>query len=338
MARTLRNKFDEYLTYDNLMRAHLESRKNKRYKKDIILFEIKQEDYIRYLLEELKNGTYKHGGYSIFYVREPKLRKVEKSRYIDRVVHRWLVDNFFIDLYVPTFISTSYACLKDRGTHKAVCDVQKAMQHCLRIWNEYYILKMDVAKYFQSIDKNILFNIIKKKIKDKKVLWLVEQIIYSNKGETGIAIGNYTSQIFANLYLNEVDQYIKKELKVKYYFRYMDDSIILVKTKNEAKLILEKIRQFLRENLKLELNSKTQIFKNKQGVNFCGYKINEYRMKVRDRGKKKLKKKIKILKENVKNGKMSSKEAKLYLCGHVGYIKYADVHNLTSKLFYLPKE
>lgn len=335
MARTLRNEFDKYVTYDYLMKAHLASRKNKRYKKDVILFELKQEDYIRYLVEELKNRTYKHGGYAVFYIREPKLRKIEKSRYIDRVVHRWLVDNFLIDLYVPTFISTSYACLKQRGTHKAVCDVQKAMQHCKRIWNEYYILKMDVAKYFQSINKAILFNILKRKIKDEKLLWLIRQIVYSNKGETGIAIGNYTSQVFANLYLNEVDQYIKRELKVKYYYRYMDDSIILVKTKEEAKVILEKIRIFLREKLNLELNSKTQIFKNKQGVNFCGYKINEYRLKIRDRGKKKLKKKIKLLKDMVKNGEMSSKEAKVYLCGHIGYIKYADVHNLTDKLFYL---
>lgn len=111
-------------------------------------------------------------------------------------------------------------------------------------------------------------------------------------------------------------------------------SIILVKTKKEAKDTLEKIRGFLRRNLELELNSKTQIFKNKQGVNFCGYKINEYRLKIRERGKKKLKEKIKHLKYEIKSGRMTSKEAKRYLAGHLGYIKIANVKNLTDKVFY----
>ena len=114
----------------------------------------------------------------------------------------------------------------------------------------------------------------------------------------------------------------------------MDDAIILLKTKEEAKYILEKIKNFLKEKLELELNSKTQIFKSKQGVNFCGYKINEYRMKIRDKGKRKLKNKIKYLKQEINKGNLNSKEAKKYLCGHLGYIKYANVKNLTDKLFY----
>ena len=140
--------------------------------------------------------------------------------------------------------------------------------------------------------------------------------------------------MFANIYLNEIDQYIKHKLKVKWYFRYLDDSVILVKTKQQAKEILEKIKIFLKENLQLELNKKTQIFKNKQGVNFCGYKINEYRLKIRDKGKRKLKKKVKVLKEKIKQGKITSKEAKKYLAGHMGYIKIANTYNLESKLFY----
>ena len=143
--------------------------------------------------------------------------------------------------------------------------------------------------------------------------------------------------MFANIYLNEVDQYIKHKLKVKYYCRYLDDSVLMVKTKEEAKEILEKIKIFLKENLELELNKKTQIFKNKQGVNFCGYKINEYKMKIRDKGKRKLKKKVKYLKYEIKNGKLTSKEAKKYLAGHLGYIKYANVNNLLEKIFYIEK-
>lgn len=146
-------------------------------------------------------------------------------------------------------------------------------------------------------------------------------------------IGNYSSQMFGNIYLNEMDWYIKKELHIKYYSRFMDDSIILVKTKPEAIQVLEKIQEFLKKNLHLELNNKTQIFKSSQGVNYCGYKINEYRLKIRDKGKKKLKKKIKYLRYEIKNERMTSKDAKRYLAGHLGYLKIANTRNLKLKLF-----
>lgn len=215
--------------------------------------------------------------------------------------------------------------------YKKCLDTQKTMKHCKAKWGEYYILKMDVSKYFDNIDKQIL---LKRKIKDKDVLWLLEEIIYAQKRPKGLEIGNYTSQMFANIYLNEVDQYIKHKLKIKYYKRYLDDSIIFVKTKKEAKKALEKIQKYLKENLGLELNKKTQIFKSKQGVNFCGYKINENRLKIRDKGKRKLKRKVKKLTEQVKKGKITSKEAKKYLAGHMGYIQIANIYNLTNKLFY----
>ena len=113
----------------------------------------------------------------------------------------------------------------------------------------------------------------------------------------------------------------------------MDDTIILLKTKEEAKEVLQKIKIFLKEQLKLQLNQKTQIFKSKQGVNFCGYKINEYRLKIRERGKRNLKLKIKYLEKQIQNGKLSTKEAYRFLCGHIGYIKMANVKNLQDKLF-----
>ena len=335
MPKTIRNKYKENLTYEKLLEAHIKSRKGKGYRKEIILFNLKQEEYIMWLYEKLKNKTYKHGGYSEFYVTEPKVRKIEKSRYLDRIVHRWVVDNFLEPCYVPKFINTSYACLKERGMHRAALYVKDTMKHCKIKWDEYYILKMDVAKYFDNINKKILLKILERNIKDPDLMWLIKEILYANKREKGLEIGNYTSQMFANIYLNEVDQYIKHKLKVKYYCRYLDDSIVIVRTKKEAKEILEKIRKYLKENLELELNKKTQIFKNKQGVNFCGYKINEYRMKLRDKGKRKLKKKVKKLKEEIQKGNITSKEAKKYLAGHLGYIKYVNNYNLLNKIFYI---
>ena len=335
MPKTIRNKYKENLTYEKLLEAHIKSRKGKGYRKEIILFNLKQEEYIMWLYEQLKNKTYKHGGYTEFYVTEPKLRKIEKSRYLDRIVHRWVVDNFLEPCYVPKFINTSYACLKNRGMHKSAIYVKNTMRHCKAKWNEYYILKMDVAKYFDNINKKILLKILERNIKDQELMWLIKEILYANKREKGLEIGNYTSQMFANIYLNEVDQYIKHKLKVKYYCRYLDDSIVIVRTKKEAKEILEKIKKYLKENLELELNQKTQIFKNKQGVNFCGYKINEYRMKLRDKGKRKLKKKVKKLKEEIQKENLTSKQAKKYLAGHLGYIKYANNYNLLNKIFYI---
>lgn len=345
MPRTIRNEYDKKLTYDNLMKAHMLSKKGKGYRDEVILFNLKQEEYILWLYEQLKNGTYKHGKYAVFYVTDPKLRRIEKSRYIDRIVHRFVVDNFLKEYFEKSFIYHTYACIKNKGMHRACLDLQKTMKHCKNIWEEYYILKMDVRKYFDNINKDILFKILKRKIADNKLLWLLKEIIYSNctKEELdnprykrkGLPIGNYTSQLFANIYLNEVDQYIKHKLNIKYYFRYLDDSILLVKTKKEAKRCLEKIKKFIKNNLELELNEKTQIFKSKQGVNFCGYKINEYRLKIRDRGKRKLKNKIKELKYNIRIGKINSKESKKYLTGHMGYIHYADIYNLSERLFSL---
>ena len=288
-----------------------------------------------WLYEKLKTGTYKHSGYTTFYVTEPKVRMIEKSTYIDRIVHRWYVDNFMKEYFIKSFISTSYACLENKGMHKACIDVQNTMKHCKRIWNNYYIIKMDVAKYFQNIDKTILYNILQKKIKDPKLLWLTKEILYSNGKEKGLPIGNYTSQCFANIYLNELDQYAKNKMKLKYYYRYMDDIVVMVKSKKEAIQKLQLIREFLEKNLKLELNSKTQIFKSTQGINFCGYKINEYRLKIRTKGKKKLKEKIKKLKYQIKTNQLSTKEAYKYLAGHLGYIDIANVKSLKEKLFYI---
>lgn len=334
MARTIRNQFDKYLTYDNLMKAHKLSRKGKTLRREIVLFDLKQEEYIKWIYEQLKTGQYQHGGYRTFVITIPKERKVQASRYIDRIVHRWVVDNFLKPYFETQFINTTYACIKNRGMHKAALAVQDAMKQCKNKWQEYYILKMDVAKYFQNIDKNILFEIIKRKIKDKKLLNLMWKIIYSEESQKGMPIGNYTSQTLANIYLNEVDQYAKHKLKCKYYFRYMDDTIILLKTKQEAIEVLEKIKKFLKEKLELELNSKTQIFKSKQGVNFCGYKINEYRLKIRTRGKKSLKDKVKKLEKQIQKGRMTTNDAYKYLSGHLGYIQIANVKTLENKLFY----
>ena len=200
MPKTLRNEYDKKLTYENLLIAHYKSRKGKGYRDEIIKFNLKQEDYIKWLYENLKNMTYRHGGYQTFYITEPKLRKIEKSRYIDRIVHRWIVDNFLEPYFVPTFINSTFACLKNRGMHRAAQYVQNCMRKAKTNWDNYYILKMDIAKYFDNINKKILFNILEIKIQDEKLMWLLTKILYSQKIEKGLEI--------RELYIANVCKYI----------------------------------------------------------------------------------------------------------------------------------
>lgn len=335
MPKTIRNKYDEAVTFEKLLEAHKKARKGKREKKKVIEFELELESELLDLEKDLKTGTYKHGGYHTFKIYEPKERNIMASEYKDRVVHQWYVENFIEPYFVPQFISTSYACVKNRGMHKASSDVQVAMRKSKQNWNNYYILKMDVTKYFQNIDKRILWNILKRKIKDKKLLWLTRQILLSTKGMVGLPLGNYTSQMFANIYLNELDQYAKHQLKCKYYFRYMDDVVILIPNKEKAKEYLEQITIFLRTNLKLTLNSKTKIFKDIQGVNFCGYKINEKRMKIRNTSKTRMKRKLKRYTKLLKEGRIGLPEIQKSIAGWLGYVKHANSYHLRKSMFYI---
>ena len=188
MPKTIKNEYYKQLSYEKLMEAHKKARKGKGFKKDIILFNLKQEEYIMWLYEKLKTKTYKHSGYTSFNITEPKLRKIEKSKYIDRIVHRWVVDNFLEKAFITQFINTSFACIKNKGMHRAALYVQACMKKAQRKWGEYYILKMDVSKYFDSIDKNILLNILQRKIKDENLLWLIKEILYAQKREKGLEI------------------------------------------------------------------------------------------------------------------------------------------------------
>lgn len=335
MPKTIKNVYDKAVSFDKILLAHKKARRGKREKKEVILFELNLESEILRIEKELKYGKYKAGEYKTFKIYEPKERIIMASSYADRVVHQWYVENFIKPYFVPQFINTSYAGIENRGMHKASKDVQNAMRIAKKSWNEYYILKMDVTKYFQNIDKQILWEILKRKIKDKKLLWLTRTILLSTKGMKGLPLGNYTSQMFANIYLNEIDQYAKHQLKCKYYFRYMDDIVILCKNKLVARDYLKKLSKFLNENLKLTFNSKTRIFKDIQGVNFCGYKINEHRLKIRNSSKYRMKNKLKIYTKKLKNGEITLPEIQRSIAGWLGYVKHADSYNLRKSMFYI---
>ena len=159
MPKTIRNIYDNSVSFEKLLKAHKKARCGKREKREVIVFELNLESEILRIETALKNGTYKHGKYKEFKIYEPKERIIKASSYADRVIHQWYVENFIKPYFVPQFISTSYAGIEKRGMHKASKDVQKAMKIAKTKWQNYYIIKMDVTKYFQNIDKRILWNI-----------------------------------------------------------------------------------------------------------------------------------------------------------------------------------
>ena len=265
--------FWESITYDNLYKAYIFARRTKRHRKDVILFNLRYEERLDNICEKLKNGTYTFGKFKEFYVYEPKKRRILAAPFEDRIVHTWYVKEFIEKIFVPQFISTSYACIKSKGMHKCALDVKKALYSVSKKNKNAYVVKMDVAKFFDNIDRRILLKIIERKVKDKDFLLFTKKLLnsssmYDKKENIGLPIGNFSSQMFGNIYLNEVDKYAKEELKCKYYFRYLDDTCIICKNKEEARYVLFKLTVFYAEKLHLLLNNKTEIFPVKKRSKF----------------------------------------------------------------------
>lgn len=265
--KTYKNLFQKVYKYDNLHNAYLKARRGKKNVVDVIEFTYNLEDELLNLQLELQNQTYKTGKYRHFTIFEPKERKISALPFRDRIVHHAIC--FIIEpIFEKKFIYDSYACRKGKGTHTGVDKLQKFIR---KTNNDYYVLKCDISKYFFNVDHEILKQIIRKKIADKNLLRLLDNII--NSTEKGIPIGNLTSQLFANIFLNELDEFVKYELKIEYYIRYMDDFVLLHKSKQELQRLKREIDLFL-ISIKLTLHpKKVNIFPVALGIDFLGYRI-----------------------------------------------------------------
>lgn len=333
MPKTIRNEYDKHLTFNKLLEAHERARKGKNSKKDVLKFNIDLETNLINILNSLKKQTYKTGKYYEFTIHEPKERLIKALPYKDRIVQQWYIAEFIKPYIIPRFIKDTYACIDKRGTHLAVNSIQNYQRKMHRKVNEYYILKCDIKKFFYNIDKGILYKLMQKYILDPKLLRLTEIFIYDDGGEKGIPIGNYTSQFFANIYLHELDKYVKEVLKIKYYARYMDDFILLLETKEECKKIKLKIENFIQEYLKLSLNSKSRYYPNKMGVNFCGYRIYETHRLIRNRCKQKMRKQIKNWNKLYQSGKLDTNKMLLSWNSFKAHISHANSYYLKDKMF-----
>ncbi len=335
MPKKIKNCFDKNLTFDKLLQAHKRARLHKTYKREVIRFELDLENNIYNLLNNIKSGRYRLGKYYEFKIYEPKERIINALPYVDRIVHQWYVEEFIKPYIVPKFINTTFACLKDKGTHKAVEEVQRQIRKYHRKYDSFWILKCDISKFFYSIDPDVLYEIMKKYIADKKLLKFTHLLIFDNRPNpdgVGIPIGNYTSQFFANIYLNELDQYVKRVLKVECYTRYMDDFIILAKTKKECIELKKKVETFLNDVLHLSLNNKSRYYPYSMGVNFCGYRIFTTHRLLRLNSKKKIKKNVKKWNKLYEKNKLDIPQALSSLTSWVGHASHCNSYKLQQKI------
>ena len=317
-----------------------EFKKSKGKKLDVLRFEKNLEQNIFQIYRDLRDKTYKHGGYTSFYIHDPKLRHIHKATVRDRVLHH-AVFNVLNPIFEPTYIHNSFSCRIGKGNHKGV----ETLAHMLRQTSKNntktcFVLKCDIRKFFDSIDHDILIGLIQGKIRDKDTMNLLKEVIASFVGEQpvlfqrkGVPIGNLTSQLFANVYMNGLDQFIRHDLKVKYYARYTDDFIIILDNENYLKKLLSPIQLFLKEKLKLELHpSKVSIRKYHHGIDFLGYVALPHHIALRTRTKKRMMWKLRNKMAEYKNNTIDKSTLLATFQSYLGVLSHADAHKLSQEI------
>jgi retron-type reverse transcriptase len=296
----LDNIYDELCSYENLELAFNKARRGKTLKTYVIEFEENLKENLLQLRNELLLQAYKPQPLKTFILRDPKTRKISKSAFRDRIVHH-AICNVIESAFEKRFIYDSYANRLGKGTLNAIKRFdtfkRKASKNNSRTC---YVLKADVKHYFETVDHNILLSILKKRIADERVLWLIKLILAnhnSNIKNKGMPLGNLTSQFFANVYLNELDQFVKHKLRAKYYIRYVDDFAILHRFRKPLEIYKEKINGFLKEKLALELHpDKSQILKLHKGIGFLGFRIFFYHKLIRKKNLRKFERRFEEMK------------------------------------------
>jgi len=259
---------------DNLLLAWQEFIKGKRGRKDVQEFSLNLMDNILSLHHDLANLTYKHGEYQAFNINDPKPRNIHKAGVRDRLLHHAIYGILYL-FFNRTFISDSFSCRINKGTHKALNRFRRFFRKVNQNNTKTcWVLKCDIRRFFDNIDHDILIEILDKYIPDRHIIWLLKKVIDSFQARPGkgLPLGNLTSQLFVNIYMNEFDQYITHKLKAKYYVRYADDFVILSQDKSWLEELTFRIGDFLQEKLQLELHpNKVYIKTIFSGVDFLGW-------------------------------------------------------------------
>lgn len=353
-------------TFEKLYKAYKECQKGKKNTTNALNFEINKEKNILKLLDELKSHEYEISRYVYFISTNPVPREIFAADFRDRIVHHLLYNEIY-DIFESLFISDSYANRKGKGTHNAVYKLRQNIQKLKYEKNNSFYLKLDVQSFFRSINKDILYRLIEKVINERNkddnflewrcdILWLVRKIIFhkptdnyiykgklklqrlipKNKslfysGDLGLPIGNLTSQFFANIYLNELDHFLKNELKVEKYIRYVDDFIILDTDLHKLKSFIPQIDNFLNKKLGLRLHpNKINLQNIEKGIDFLGYFVKPTHTLVRQKVVKRFKNKL-YKRRNPDDGFFSLSDIPM-IKSYLGHFSHANSFNLRKKL------
>lgn len=313
--KRINNLFEQIISFENLMIADNKARKGKLNQYAVRIHDRNREDNLHHLHLMLKDKTYTTSQYSTFTVFEPKERLVFRLPYYpDRITHHAIM-NVLEPVFVSCFTADTYSCIKGKGIHAAASAVKKALKD---VEGTQYCLKLDIKKFYPSIDHSILKQLLRKKFKDNNLLWLLDNIIDS---ADGVPIGNYLSQYFANFYLTYFDHWIKESKRVKYYFRYADDIVILSDNKPYLHSLLSEIRAYLQNNLKLQVKENYQVFPvDCRSIDFVGYRFYHTHTLLRKSIKK-------SFARAVAQGK--NRES---IASYMGWAKHCNSKNLIKKL------
>ncbi len=340
------NLFEKIVSFENVLKASKRARRGKRYKASTAGFEYNLEHNLLKIIEVLREKTYVPGCYCDFHIYDPKRRVISAAPYFDRVIHHALI-NIIESIAGKSFIYDTYACIKGKGTHKAVQRYREFQK------KNKYVLKCDIRKYFESVDHEILLNKVEHKIKCKNTLWLVQRIIDSRQSKNndltyfggdnlftplyrkrGIPIGNLTSQFFANLYLNDFDHFVKEDLRAGYYIRYCDDYVVFGNSKPWLNQIKRQIIDYL-YTLRLRLHeNKSRIFRVTDGVDFLGYRMFPDKVRVRKSVVKRYRRKLKKMLVDYKSGKIELSEINNSIQSWIGHVKHADSYQLRKEMLW----
>lgn len=346
-----RDLWKELCSYDNLFLGYKKARKHKTTKDYVIKFEKSLKDNLLLLRSELLLHSYNPKPLINFIIRDPKTRKISKSDFRDRVVHHALC-NIIEPIFERSFIYDSYANRRGKGALKAIERLDYFKRRVSKNnTHSCYILKADIRKYFDTVDHNILLTVIRRMIKDKRIIWLIQKILnnststekkkgcenhrfsgLSSQARKGMPLGNLTSQFFANVYLNELDHFVKHKLKVRYYIRYVDDFVILHSDKNVLIRYKYGIDKFLQQKLKIELHpDKSRIIFLGQQLCFLGLRIFYFHKLLKKSNLRKMRLKCKLLKQQFDSSRVDYDKVYDFFEGWLAYAKNADTYTLRIK-------
>ncbi len=339
------NLWPQVVDYGNLLAAARQAQRGKRFQDNVLAFNFNLEDELQKLQDELKSKSYRPGGYTTFYIFEPKKRMISAAPYRDRVVHHALC-NVIAPIFERTFIVDSYANRVGFGAHRALRRFTTFAR------SSRYILQCDIRKYFPSIDHEVLKQIIQDKIKCRETLWLINTIIDAGNEQEeviaffpgddlfapherrrGLPIGNLTSQFFANVYLNGLDHFVKEQLLAAKYLRYVDDFVCLSDDRGFLADARCAIEQFL-DGLRLKIHPvKSQIFETRHGASFVGYRIFPERIKVRNANLRRARRRLRQLRLRYRAGEINLEQVTQSLCSWIGHLQHGDTWRLRERVF-----